>query len=137
MMMGDCEREFPFVDDSQGRESPITARFDALYESGNDTLFVSRHQMSLSYGRLVVLRSNDGFFPKRFLRLMLDRTMYPMVLSASLSFSGSWLTVLPLLMVMRLLKGFAQLDLPSVEISSGTNCLTSTIARISLLSREV
>lgn len=64
MMMGDCEREFPFVDDNQGRESPITARFDALYETANDTLFISRHQMSLSYGRLVVLALERWILPQ-------------------------------------------------------------------------
>lgn len=64
MNAGDCVREFPFVDGSQGRESPITARFDALYEASEDTLFISRHQMSLSYGRLVVLALERWILPQ-------------------------------------------------------------------------
>ena len=64
MNADDCVREFPFVEDDQGRESPITARFDALYEASDDTLFMSRHQMSLSYGRLVVIALERWILPQ-------------------------------------------------------------------------
>jgi hypothetical protein len=64
MNASDCVREFPFVEDNQGRESPITARFDALYEASEDTLFMSRHQMSLSYGRLVVIALERWILPQ-------------------------------------------------------------------------
>lgn len=59
----DCIREFPLVEDDQGRESPIIASFDALYEGPTDTLFVSRHEMSLSYGRLVVVALERWILP--------------------------------------------------------------------------
>lgn len=64
MNAADCVREFPFVDDNQGRESPVTADFDALYEAPSDTLYISRHEMSLSYGRLVVIALERWILPQ-------------------------------------------------------------------------
>ena len=59
----DCERSVPFVDEDQGRESPVIADFDALYEAASDTLYISRHRMALSYGRIVVIALERWILP--------------------------------------------------------------------------
>ena len=64
MNAADCVREFPLVEDNQGRESPIVAGFDALYEAPSDTLFISRHEMTLSYGRLIVIALERWILPQ-------------------------------------------------------------------------
>ena len=64
MNAADCVREFPLVEDNQGRESPIIAGFDALYEAPSDTLFISRHEMTLSYGRLIVIALERWILPQ-------------------------------------------------------------------------
>ena len=60
-----CTREFPF-DDTDGNGSAIAAFFDALYDAPTDTLFISRHEMGLNYGFLVLIALERWILPAAF-----------------------------------------------------------------------
>ena len=64
----DCMRNFPFslTTLSNMETSPFEGVFDALYNEATQSLFLAEHEMSLSYGVLVLVALQQWILPQAF-----------------------------------------------------------------------